>query len=106
MVALDSRDRPDPPSELAPATVLRLREALRSHVRGESGCAEQLAEALRVASAEARIEGLRPEHLIIALKQLAYEAEVQEPGALLLEEERRKLRDTLVSATLKAYFGP
>lgn len=105
MVALDSRDTPDPPSGLAPATIQRLREALRGHIRGERGCAEQLTQALRSASNEARVAGLRPEHLIIALKQLAREAEEGEPGLLLLEEDRRKLRETLVTATLKAYFG-
>lgn len=107
MVALDSRNTPDPPRTLSAELRERLGAAIDARWRGEPGAEPHLAEVLQAVAAEARMRGLRPEEVIVLLKQLEDDVAAQRhaagrPGA----EERRRLRDRLITTMLEAYFRP
>jgi hypothetical protein len=108
MMAPDSHDTRDPSPTLSPQSVALLRDAMADRWRGTEGSEGRLATVLRRVATEARELGVRPEVLIVTMKGL--EAEIvaagsDEPRHMGLEE-RRRLRDWLVSTSLKAYFGP
>jgi hypothetical protein len=106
MMAPDSRDTRDPSPTLTPQSVALLREAMTDRWRGGEGSEERLATVLQRVATEARELGVRPEALIVVMKGLEDEivAESSDPRRIGLEE-RRRLRDWLVSTSLRAYFG-
>lgn len=116
MVAYDPHIPADSPS-LPGETVARLREALRDALaqrtirhdgaRPDAAIAADaaLCEALAAASRDARERTVRPEVLIVLLKRL--EEELAEGDAFLRRvpaEDRRKLREWVVTTCVRTYF--
>ena len=104
MVPQDSR-QPPPSRTLAPETSEALRVVIAERWRATEDADARLSAALVQAAHEAHERGLRPEELIIAMKTLEEEV-MGRPGALRATDPdaRRRFREWLVSACLKAYF--
>ncbi len=96
----DSSAFPEP-RPLSERVDAQLRDAIVG-VQRNTGTEDALREALREAAAEARQRGLRPEELIIALKALIDDLPGMRSPAT---EDRVRLRDRIVSACIRAYFG-
>ncbi|HEX6536834.1 MAG TPA: hypothetical protein VF041_19765 [Gemmatimonadaceae bacterium] len=66
---------------------------------------ERLRAAVHAAAIEGRERGLRPEELIIALKELESDVFAQ-PGAVRTvdHDARRRFREWLITSCLEAYF--
>ena len=106
MAALDSRGTPDPPAALAPETLASLRGAFAARLRAEPVDEAVLTDVLRAAAAEAIVAGVRPEQLLVLLKRIVDEIERVEGRAVRLSlDERRRLRESVVTTSLRAYFG-
>lgn len=102
MVAYDSRRQPDPSELLHPDTVARLRAALVEQRNAGPDPLPALSAAIESAAHEARARDLRPEALIIQLKQLAEDVgmRVAAPGF-----GPRGIQDWMVQACLRAYWN-
>ncbi|HZO19678.1 MAG TPA: hypothetical protein VFB46_11890 [Gemmatimonadaceae bacterium] len=61
---------------------------------------QALHAALKSVAAEARERSLRPEELIVTLKQIVEEV----PGARVSSIEERRLREWIVTTCISAYF--
>lgn len=109
MVAYDSRRTPDPSRSLSPEALERLTRALQATSLAEHPSATapdadgDVTAALASVATEARERGLRPEELIIVIKQL--EDLLTPPEAVGGADARRRVRERIVSACLRAYFG-
>ena len=105
MVPQDSR-QPPPPRALSPETTETLRQAIAEHWRAIEGAQERLGDTLSHAVTEARELGLRPEEVIVALKQIE-DGVLARPEGLRTDDPdvRRRFREWLVSSCLRAYFG-
>ena len=105
MVPEDSR-HPPPPRGLSPHTAEALRTAIADGWRAGQDAEQRLSEVLRQAAREAHEQGLRPEELIVALKRVEEDV-MGQPGALRATdvEARRRFREWMVSACVRAYFG-
>jgi hypothetical protein len=90
---------PDP-RPLSEATVEQLRQAIQDRRQAPHLGDDALRRALEIVAAEARQRDLRPEELIVTLKQVVDDA----PGARLSSGDDRRLREWIVSTCIRAYF--
>jgi hypothetical protein len=90
---------PDP-RPLSAQTVEQLRQAILNRRQSPALGDDALRRALEAVAAEARQRDLRPEELIVTLKQIVDEA----PGARLISGDDRRLREWIVSTCIRAYF--
>lgn len=106
MVPHSSSSPPPGHRPLSDATRDALRAAIAGHWRGAEGSEPALAGAIAGAAREAHAQGLRPEALIVALKDIADEV-AGAPEALRASDAdaRRRFREWLVTSCVKAYFG-
>ena len=88
------------PRALTAATVEQLRRAIEDRRRTPAAGDEALHGALQVVAAEARRHALRPEELIVVLKQIVDEV----PGGRPTSTEDRRLREWIVTTCIRAYF--
>ncbi len=85
---------------LSEATLEQLRTALNDRRQSPAIGDEPLQAALRVVACEARERALRPEELIVALKQL-----MDEPRTVRsTSSEDRQLREWVVTTCIRVYF--
>ena len=90
---------PDP-RPLSAHTVELLRQAIQDRRQTPALGDEALRRALEAVAAEARERALRPEELIVTLKQVVDET----PGARLNSGDDRRLREWIISTCIRAYF--
>lgn len=90
---------PDP-RPLSAHTVEQLRQAIRDRRQTPAVGDDALRRALEAVAAEARQRALRPEELIVTLKQVVDDA----PGPRLSTGDDRRLREWIVSTCIRAYF--
>jgi hypothetical protein len=88
------------PRPLSEATLEQLRQAIQDRRRSPSAGDAPLQAALQRVATEARDRALRPEELIVTLKQLLDEA----PGSRATSGEDRRLREWIVTTCIRAYF--
>lgn len=95
---------PDPlmpePRSLSEPTAEQLRMAIQDRRHSPALGDAALQTALQGVAAEARERALRPEELIIALKQIIDET----PGTRSDSVEERRLREWIVTTCIRAYF--
>ncbi len=91
---------PDP-RPLSAQTVEQLRQAIQDRRQTPAVGEDALRRALEAVAAEARQRALRPEELIVTLKQVIDEA----LGARPSSSDDRRLREWIVSTCIRAYFG-
>ena len=85
---------------LSEATLEQLRRAIQSRRQTPAAGDEPLQSALRAVAAEARERSLRPEELIVTLKQV-----MDEPrNARSSTSEERQLREWVVTTCIRAYY--
>lgn len=85
---------------LSEATLEQLRKAIQDRRQSPATGDDALQAALRVVASEARERALRPEELIVTLKQL-----MDEPSrARSNSSEDRQLREWIVTTCIRAYF--
>lgn len=85
---------------LSEPTLEQLRRAIQQRQQSPAAGDSALHAALQVVAAEARERSLRPEELIVTLKQLLDEA----PGSRSGAGEDRRLREWIVTSCIRAYF--
>jgi hypothetical protein len=102
MVAYDPRRPVDPARSLTPATRDALRSALAAQWRAPDALLPALRDVLLVAAQEARARGVRPEELIIEIKDL--ESRVGDDSRIAART-RARVREWIVTTCVKAYFG-
>ena len=85
---------------LSEPTLEQLRKAIQDRRQSAAAGDEAIRVALRVVAAEARERSLRPEELIVALKQLLDEPRSPKPSST----EDRQLREWVVTTCIQAYF--
>jgi len=85
---------------LSEATLEQLRTALKDRRQSPAMGNEALQAALEVVAAEARERALRPEELIVTLKQLMDDPRT----ARSTSSEDRQLREWVVTTCIRAYF--
>lgn len=102
MAAYDFRASPDGPKRLTEGTAAALVDALRAQRAAGKAPVPALQQAITAAATEARESGMRPESLIIHLKQLAEEAGIP---AALGDDKASSIREWLVRACIEAYYG-
>lgn len=102
MMAHDSRFSPEP-RPLSDETLAVLRNAVLGHLEGRSDPDRGLEQAVAAVVKEARQRAMRPEELIIAFKALY--ATLPDPPTTAARTEQLKLREQLVTACIRAYFG-
>lgn len=90
---------PDP-RPLSAHTVELLRQAIQDRRQTPAVGDEALRRALEAVAGEARQRALRPEELIVTLKQVIDDT----PGARLSSGDDRRLREWIVSTCIRAYF--
>jgi hypothetical protein len=90
---------PDP-RPLSAHVIEQLRHAIQDRRQAPTGGDDALRTALEVVAAEARQRALRPEELIVTIKQVIEEA----PGSRASSNEDRRLREWIVSTCIRAYF--
>lgn len=106
MVAYDARRTPDPHRVLSPETAERLRHAIAQHwAAGTESDLAPLRDALRAVAAEARARQLRPEEVLVALRDVAAEAAGGQNSIAAADDDTRwRFRTWLVSNCLAAYY--
>ena len=105
MVPHTSPPPSDPAPELSPATLRALRDVLEERWRALEDADGRLHEAVHTAAREAKALGIRPEHLIVAMKRLESEIFAQRRAIRARDPEARvRFREWLVSSCLEAYF--
>jgi hypothetical protein len=102
MMAHDSRLQPEP-RPLSDETLAVLRAAVASHVQRAGDREEGLERAVAAVVREARERTMRPEELIVAFKALY--ATLPEPPTSAARAEQLRLREQLVTACIRAYYG-
>ena len=85
---------------LSEPTLEQLRKAIQDRRRSLAAGDEAIRGALRAVAAEARERSLRPEELIVALKQVLDEPHNLKPNST----EERQLREWVVTTCIHAYF--
>ena len=90
---------PDP-RPLSAHAVEQLRQAIADRRQTPQVGDDALRRALEVVAVEARQRALRPEELIVTLKQVIDDT----PGARLTSGDDRRLREWIVSTCIRAYF--
>ena len=85
---------------LSEPTLELLRRAIHQRRQSPAIGDEELHAALQVVAAEAREHSLRPEELIVALKQVIDEV----PGVRSNSGDDRRLREWIVTTCIQAYF--
>ncbi len=91
---------PDP-RPLSAQTVEKLRQAIQDRRQTPALGDDALRRALEMVAVEARERALRPEELIVTLKQVMDDA----PGPRLNSGDDRRLREWIVSTCIRAYFN-
>ena len=102
MMAPDSRYSPEPRA-LSEQTLAALRRAVSSHQGRRADSDESVRLAVDAVVAEARQRNMRAEELILAFKAV-YNA-LPEPIAAAARAEQLRLREQLITACIKAYYG-
>jgi hypothetical protein len=102
MMAHDSRFSPAP-RPLSDDTVAALRTAVLGHLERKSDPERGLEQAIAAIVNEARERSMRPEELIIAFKALY--ATLPDPPTTAARAEQLQLRERLVTACIRAYYG-
>jgi hypothetical protein len=87
------------PRPLDATTVAQLRRAIQDRRQTPAAGDEGLQTALQVVAAEARERALRPEELIVMLKQV-----IDESATGRGTTEERRLREWIVTTCIRAYF--
>jgi len=85
---------------LSEPTLEQLRKAIQDRRQSAAAGDEAVRVALRAVAAEARERSLRPEELIVALKQVLDESRNPKPNSI----EDRQLREWVVTTCIQAYF--
>jgi hypothetical protein len=85
---------------LSEPTLEQLRRAIQERRQSPAAGDTALHTALQTVAAEARERSLRPEELIVVLKQVVDEA----PGSRSSSSEERRLREWIVTTCIKAYY--
>ena len=85
---------------LSEPTLEQLRRAIQERRQSPAIGDTALQEALQAVAAEARERSLRPEELIVALKQLMDDPRPPRPGS----GDERHLREWIVTTCIRAYF--
>ena len=85
---------------LSEPTLEQLRRAIQERRQSPAAGDATLHTALHAVASEARERSLRPEELIVALKQVMDEA----PGSRSSSGEERRLREWIVTTCIKAYY--
>jgi hypothetical protein len=85
---------------LSEATLEQLRRAIEDRRQSPAIGDTPLQKALHAVAAEARERSLRPEELIVALKQVMDEPRSARAGS----GEERQLREWIVTTCIRAYF--
>jgi hypothetical protein len=85
---------------LSGPTLEQLRRAIQEHRQSPGPGEPTLQAALQAVAAEARLRSLRPEELIVALKQVLDES----PGSRSASGEERRLREWVVTTCIRAYY--
>jgi hypothetical protein len=88
------------PRPLSEATLEQLRRAIQDRRRSSAADDAPLQAALHLVATEARDRSLRPEELLVTLKQVLDEA----PGSRAASGEDRRLREWIVTTCIRAYF--
>ena len=103
MVAYNPRSPLDDSRSLSSNAVAQLRSALGAHWAESEGCDAELAAALKVVAQDARMRGLRPEELLLAMKAIEKETAV----TLRVDntQDRDRFRTWLVGACMRAFFA-
>lgn len=101
-MAPDSRYSPEPRA-LSEQTLAALRTAVSSHQGRHADSDETVRLAVEAVVAEARQRNMRAEELILAFKAV-YNA-LPEPIAAAARAEQLRLREQLITACIKAYYG-
>lgn len=101
-MAPDSRYLPEPRS-LSDETLAVLREAVGGHLQHASDPDCGLERAVAAVVREARERAMRPEELIVAFKSLY--SSLPEPSTAAARAEQVRLREHLVTACIRAYYG-
>ena len=94
---------PLPVSPLSDSTMQELRAALTEQLKQAAGPSPELTGLLRKLAAEAREENVKPEELIVTFKQLWNS--VAESLRVQDGEERERMRQTLVTLCIQAYYA-
>lgn len=85
---------------LSGPTLEQLRQAIQERRQSPGPGEATLRAALQVVAAEARQRSLRPEELIVALKQVMDES----PGSRSGSGEERRLREWVVTTCIRVYY--
>ena len=88
------------PRPLSESTLEQVRRAIQDRRQSPTAGDGALRTALAVVALEARERALRPEELIVTLKQLIDEL----PGSRSSSSEERRLREWIVTTCIRAYF--
>jgi hypothetical protein len=88
------------PRSLSESSLEQVRRAIQLCRQDPAAGDTDLRAALEVVALEARERSLRPEELIVTLKQLIDEL----PGARTSSGEERRLREWIVTTCIRAYF--
>jgi hypothetical protein len=102
MMAHDSRFSPEP-RPLSDETFEVLRTAVLAHLGRKADPEGGLEHAVTAVVDEARDRSMRPEELIIAFKALY--AILPDPQTTAARAEQLRLREQLITACIRAYFG-
>lgn len=98
-----AQSSPPPPHRLSDAVVSQLQAALVGYIRSGSGSADGLRTALLAVAEEARAEGMYPERLLVALKDIWFA--LPEVRAMTDDQRRTRLLQQLVTACIREYYG-
>ena len=102
MMAFDSTP---PAARLDEETVAELRAVLARYVN-DGDDSRELRDALRRAAEEAREKGIRPEHLLVALKEIWYSLpELAEMARASRQHEQQRLLQRLIAHCLDQYYA-
>ena len=106
MVPNSASPPPPEPRSLHPDTAAELRAVIAERWRAVSDTENALAAVVARVAREARVDGLRPEELIIALKAIEEDV-LGAPGTLRADDfdARRRFREWLVTSCVRAYFA-
>lgn len=88
------------PRPLSESTLEQVRRAIQDRRQSPAAGDAALRAALSVVACEARERSIRPEELIVALKQMIDEL----PGTRSSSGEERRLREWIVTTCIHAYF--
>lgn len=99
---------PPPPGSrrLQADSAVALRTVIAEHWRALAASEDALADVVKRVAVEAREQGLQPEELVIALKQIEQEVLGSADRLSSMDlDARRRFREWLVGACVRAYFA-